>query len=162
VALRYFNAAGASPQGDIGEAHEPETHLIPNMLRSALGKGPSLKVFGDDYSTPDGTCVRDYVHVDDLADAHLRALDFMSMHEGAHAFNLGNGSGFSVLEMIRAASDVVGAQIAYDVVQRRPGDPDRLVASSAKARDQLGWQPRYTDIGAIIETAWRWHRDQRF
>ncbi|WP_342316963.1 UDP-glucose 4-epimerase GalE [Lysobacter sp. FW306-1B-D06B] len=162
VALRYFNAAGASPQGDIGESHEPETHLIPNMLRAATGKGPSLKVFGNDYATPDGTCVRDYVHVDDLADAHSRALAFMATHEGAHAFNLGNGSGFSVLEMIRAASDVVGSEIPYDLAPRRAGDPDRLVASSAKAQRELGWAPRYTDVAEIVETAWRWHRQPRY
>ncbi|MBU8975630.1 UDP-glucose 4-epimerase GalE [Lysobacter sp. MMG2] len=162
VALRYFNAAGASPQGDIGESHEPETHLIPNMLRAATGKGPSLKVFGNDYATPDGTCVRDYVHVDDLADAHSRALAFMATHEGAHAFNLGNGSGFSVLEMIRAASDVVGSEIPYDLAPRRAGDPDRLVASSAKTQRELGWAPRYTDVAEIVETAWRWHRQPRY
>lgn len=162
VALRYFNAAGASPDGDIGEAHEPETHLIPNVLRAVSGAAPTLRIFGDDYPTPDGTCVRDYVHVDDLADAHLRALEYMGSHVGAHAFNLGNGRGFSVLEMINAAGAVVGQPIPYEIAQRRPGDPDRLVASSGKARRELGWEPRYTDISEIIASAWRWHRSPRF
>ena len=162
VALRYFNAAGASPQGDIGESHSPETHLIPNMLRAANGDAPSLKVFGNDYATPDGTCVRDYVHVDDLADAHSRALDFMASNEGAHAFNLGNGAGFSVMQMIQAAGDVAGTPIPYEIAPRRAGDPDRLVAGSEKARRLLGWQPRYSDIAEIIDTAWRWHRNPRY
>ena len=162
VALRYFNAAGASPQGDIGESHSPETHLIPNMLRAANGDAPALKVFGKDYATPDGTCVRDYVHVDDLADAHSRALDFMARNEGAHAFNLGNGAGFSVLQMIQAAGEVAKRPIPFEVAPRRAGDPDRLVAGSAKARRDLGWQPRYTDIAEIIDTAWRWHRNARY
>jgi len=162
VALRYFNAAGASPQGGIGESHSPETHLIPNMLRAAIGDAPSLKVFGSDYATPDGTCVRDYVHVDDLADAHSRALDFMASNDGAHAFNLGNGEGFSVLQMIHAAGDVAKRPIPFEIAPRRAGDPDRLVAGSAKARRELGWQPRYTDIAEIIDTAWRWHRNPRY
>lgn len=157
VALRYFNAAGASPDGGIGESHEPESHLIPNMLRAA-GTGKALKVFGNDYDTPDGTCVRDYVHVDDLADAHLRAVAFMADNPGAHAFNLGNGLGFSVLGMIQAASRIVGEAIPYEIAPRREGDPGRLVAASDKARERLGWQPRYTSIDDIIETAWRWHR----
>jgi len=162
VALRYFNAAGASPRGDIGESHSPETHLIPNMLRAANGDAPSLKVFGNDYSTPDGTCVRDYVHVDDLADAHSRALDFMASNEGAHAFNLGNGAGFSVMQMMHAAGEVAKQPIPFEIAPRRAGDPDRLVASSGKARRELGWQPRYTDIADIIDTAWRWHRNPRY
>ena len=158
VSLRYFNAAGASPDGDIGEAHEPETHLVPNALRAALGKGPGLKVFGDDYPTPDGTCIRDYVHVDDLADAHLRALDYLDQHAGAHAFNLGNGQGFSVREVIAAAEAVSGHPIPYTVEARRTGDPAVLVASSDKAREHLGWQPAYTTLEPILETAVRWHR----
>lgn len=162
VALRYFNAAGASPEGDIGESHSPETHLIPNMLRAANGDAPALKVFGNGYATPDGTCVRDYVHVDDLADAHSRALDFMASNEGAHAFNLGNGAGFSVLQMIHAASEVARRPIPYEIAPPRSGDPDRLVAASARARHDLGWTPRYTDIEQIIETAWRWHRNPRY
>lgn len=158
VSLRYFNAAGASPAGDIGEAHEPETHLVPNILKAALGHGPQLKVFGNDYPTPDGTCLRDYIHVDDLARAHLLALDWMDNHEGAHCFNLGNGRGFSVLEVIEAARRVTGRDIAYTLAARRPGDPAILVASAERARRLLGWEPEYTRIESIIETAWRWHR----
>lgn len=162
VALRYFNAAGACPSGEIGEAHDPETHLIPNVLRAALGTGAALKVFGDDYPTPDGTCVRDYVHVDDLAQAHELALSYMDTHEGAHAFNLGNGSGFSVREVIATAEQISGATIPFEQAPRRAGDPAVLVAASAKARRELGWQPKYTELAPIIESAWRWHRDPRF
>ena len=162
VALRYFNAAGASPDGAIGESHAPETHLIPNVLRAALGTGPALKVFGDDWPTPDGTCVRDYVHVDDLADAHLRALDYIDANAGAHAFNLGNGTGFSVREVIAAAEAVSGRAIAYSVEPRRAGDPAVLVASSERARDALGWRPAYDRLTPIIETALRWHEAQAY
>ncbi|WP_156087581.1 UDP-glucose 4-epimerase GalE [Lysobacter sp. Root667] len=158
VSLRYFNAAGAATEGGIGEAHEPETHLIPNVLRSALGRGPALKVFGTDYPTRDGTCVRDYVHVDDLCEAHLAALRFMGETAGAHLFNLGNGQGFSVLEVLDAAARVAGAKIDYETAPRRAGDPAVLVASSRKAREQLGWSPQHTDIEAIIASAWNWHR----
>lgn len=158
VALRYFNAAGADPSGRIGEAHEPETHLIPNVLRAVLGSGSGLKVFGDDYATRDGTCVRDYVHVDDLAAAHLAAVEFMHRHEGAHHFNLGNDQGFTVLEVIEAARRVTGVDIAFERAPRRAGDPAVLVATSARAREQLGWTPDYTDIGDIIASAWRWHQ----
>ncbi len=162
VALRYFNAAGADPSGRIGESHAPETHLIPNVLRAAAGQGGALKVFGDDYDTHDGTCVRDYVHVDDLAAAHLMAVDFMHGHEGAHRFNLGNGQGFSVLEVIEAAQRVVGTDIAFERAPRRAGDPPVLVASSARAREVLGWTPQYTGIDEIIDTAWKWHRNPRY
>lgn len=162
VALRYFNAAGADPSGELGESHEPETHLIPNVLRAALGQGGGLKVFGDDYATRDGTCVRDYVHVNDLAAAHLAAVEYMHGHDGAHVFNLGNGEGFTVLEVIEAARRATGADIAFERAPRRDGDPAVLVASSARARELLGWQPQYTDIGAIIETAWRWHQQPRY
>jgi UDP-glucose 4-epimerase len=158
VALRYFNAAGASVSGEIGESHDPETHLIPNVLRAALGTGPALKVFGDDYPTPDGTCVRDYVHVDDLAQAHQLALDYLDKHEGAHTFNLGNGQGFSVHEVIAAAGRVTGREIPHSMAPRRPGDPAVLVASSDKARRDLGWLPEYTTLDPIIESAWRWHQ----
>ncbi|MBB6186535.1 UDP-glucose 4-epimerase GalE [Rhodanobacter sp. MP7CTX1] len=157
VALRYFNAAGASPDGDIGEAHTPETHLIPNVLRAALGTGPALKVFGDDYPTADGTCVRDYVHVDDLAQAHLLSLAYMDQHAGAHVFNLGNGRGFSVREVIGAAEQVSGKVVAHEIAPRRAGDPAVLVASSERVRTELGWQPKYTALAPIIESAWRWH-----
>lgn len=160
VALRYFNAAGALPEQGIGEAHRCETHLIPNVLRSALGSGGALKVFGEDYDTPDGTCVRDYVHVQDLAQAHALALDFMAREPGAHAFNLGNGQGFSVREVIAAAGEVAGRDIPFEVAPRRAGDPARLVASSRKAREVLGWKPVWTELAPIIESAWRWHREQ--
>ncbi|WP_024891501.1 UDP-glucose 4-epimerase GalE [Luteimonas huabeiensis] len=162
VSLRYFNAAGAAPTGRIGESHDPETHLIPNVLRAMRGEGHGLTVHGADYPTRDGTCVRDYVHVDDLAAAHLAALDYMDAAPGAHAFNLGNGDGFSVLEVIAAARAVVGCEVPFTVGARRPGDPAVLVASSALARERLGWRPAYTDIGEIIATAWAWHREPRY
>lgn len=162
VALRYFNAAGASTAGGIGESHDPETHLIPNVLRAAAGSGQRLKVFGDDYDTRDGTCIRDYIHVDDLARAHLAALEFMAREDGYRAFNLGSGQGFSVLEVIRAAGKVVGSEVAYDVAERRPGDPAVLVASSALAADQLGWRPGVVELEEIIGSAWEWHREQKF
>lgn len=162
VCLRYFNAAGASADGDIGEAHTPETHLIPNVLRAALGSGDRLKVFGDDWPTPDGTCVRDYIHVDDLAQAHWQALAYMDTHPGAHAFNLGNGQGFSVREVIAAAEAVSGREVPWDMAPRRAGDPAVLVAASELARSELGWTPRYASLPEIIETAWRWHCDPKF
>ncbi|WP_036169209.1 UDP-glucose 4-epimerase GalE [Noviluteimonas dokdonensis] len=162
VALRYFNAAGASPEATIGESHSPETHLIPNVLRAALGTGPALKVFGEDYDTRDGTCVRDYVHVDDLAEAHLRALAFLDTNAGAHTFNLGNGQGFSVREVIAAAEAVSGRAISFSVEPRRAGDPAVLVAASDKARAALGWAPAYDTLAPILETALRWHRNQPY
>ncbi len=162
VALRYFNAAGADEQGDIGESHTPETHLIPNILLTALGKNKELHLFGDDYPTPDGTCVRDYIHVTDLCGAHLAALEFMPRNEGAHVFNLGNGNGFSVRQVLEAAVRVTGKKIAHSVLGRRAGDPPILVADAARARKELGWAPRYTDMEQIIESAWRWHRNQRY
>ncbi len=162
VALRYFNAAGASPDGDIGESHQPESHLIPGMLRAALGTGSPLKVFGEDYPTPDGTCVRDYVHVDDLARAHDLALQYLQNHPGAHAFNIGNGQGFSVREVIAAGERVTGQPIHHETAPRRPGDPAVLVASSTRAHRELGWTPAYTDLDRIVESAWRWHRAQRY
>lgn len=162
VALRYFNAAGADPSGDIGESHHPETHLIPNILRAALGQGGELKIFGDDYATRDGTCVRDYVHVNDLAAAHLRAIEFLDEKEGAHVFNLGNGCGFTVLEVVAAARTVTGVDIPYGLAPRRAGDPAALVASSDKACRLLSWTPAITDIMDIVETAWRWHRQPRY
>ena len=158
VALRYFNAAGASSQGEIGESHEPETHLIPNVLRAALRTGPALKMFGDDYPTPDGTCIRDYVHIEDLAQAHQLALQFLDDHEGAHAFNLGNGQGFSVREVIAAAQRISGLKIPCSVAPRRAGDPAVLVASSDKARRELGWAPVHTKLDTIIASAWNWHQ----
>jgi UDP-glucose 4-epimerase len=162
VTLRYFNAAGADRSGDLGESHEPETHLIPNVLRAALGGGTTLKVFGDDYATRDGTCVRDYIHVNDLASAHLKGIEFMVDHDGAHVFNLGNGQGFTVLEVIDAARCVTGVDITFERAPRRAGDPPVLVASSSKARKLLGWKPVFTDMSAIVESAWRWHRRPRY
>ncbi len=163
VSLRYFNAAGADPEAVIGESHDPETHLIPNILLSVARKGgQSLKVFGDDYDTPDGTCVRDYIHVNDLCDAHLRALDHLNRGGRTEIFNLGNGHGFSVLEVIQTATSVTGRDIPYTVAERRAGDPPVLVASADKARTQLGWEPRYTGLGEIIDSAWGWHREPRY
>lgn len=163
VSLRYFNAAGADPAGQIGERHEPETHLIPNVLKSVLdGQNQKLKVFGKDYPTPDGTCVRDYIHVNDLATAHIAAGAFLQHHAGAFTFNLGNGSGFSVLEIIDAASRVVGKNIQYAVEAPRQGDPATLVADASQAKKVLGWQPTYTEIEAIIDTAWHWHQNEIF
>lgn len=158
TSLRYFNAAGADPAGDIGEDHDPETHLIPLVLKVALGLMPRLEVFGTDYPTPDGTCVRDYIHVNDLADAHVLALEALASGFPSTVYNLGNGSGYSVLEVIRAAEEVVGRPITVNYGARRPGDPAALVAGSEKIRAELGWRPRLNDLRAIIETAWRWHR----
>ncbi|KLJ00117.1 UDP-glucose 4-epimerase GalE [Luteimonas sp. FCS-9] len=157
VALRYFNAAGASPDGAIGEGHAPETHLIPNAIAAARGDGGRLRIFGDDWPTPDGTCVRDYIHVDDLAQAHWRALGYMETHAGAHAFNLGNGQGFSVREVVAAVERVGGRPVPVDIAPRRAGDPAVLVAASDLARRELGWRPDYTRLDDIVATAWRWH-----
>jgi UDP-glucose 4-epimerase len=155
VALRYFNAAGASPR--YGEHHEPETHLIPNVLGAALGKLPFVSVFGNDYPTPDGTCVRDYIHVTDLADAHIRALNYLRQGGDATHINLGNGQGYSVLEVIEAARQVTGKPIEARFEPQRPGDPSRLVADAAKALKVLGWQPSHSDLTNIIQSAWQWH-----
>lgn len=160
VALRYFNAGGADLQGAIGESHQPETHLIPNVLRSALGSG-DIQVFGIDYDTVDGSCVRDYVHVRDLAEAHLQALAYLDDHPGAHRFNLGSGTGHSVLQVIEAARQATGNPLPVTIRPRRPGDPPVLVAGIARARAELGWQPRH-DLQTIIESAWRWHRQPRY
>ena len=162
VALRYFNACGAHPSGEIGEAHSPETHLVPVVLLSALGLRNSLKLFGDDYDTPDGTCIRDYIHVCDLASAHLKALDFMDDNPGAHAFNLGNGAGFSNREVVEAARRVTGFAIPVEIGPRRAGDPARLVADSTKAREVLGWTPDYPDLDSIIASAWNWHQNPAY
>jgi len=162
VCFRYFNAAGAHPDGLIGEAHGPETHLIPNILRSALEGDARLTVFGGDYDTIDGTCVRDYIHVLDLCDAHLRALDWLEGEPGAHAFNLGNGTGFTTLEVIDAARVVTGREISYELGPRRDGDAGTLVADSERARRDLGWAPRYDTIQSIIETAWGWHQAPQY
>lgn len=157
AALRYFNAAGATPEGDLGEDHDPESHLIPIILQGVLGQRARLTVFGDDYPTPDGTCIRDYIHVDDLGDAHLRALG--QLEPGLQLqLNLGTGRGLSVREIIDACRRVTGDAIPYEVGPRRPGDPPALVADSQKAQQTLGWQPRYTEVDEIVKTAWNWHR----
>jgi UDP-glucose-4-epimerase GalE len=157
-ALRYFNAAGAAPDGSLGEDHEPETHLIPIVLQVALGKRPHVEIFGTDYPTPDGTCIRDYIHVDDLASAHILAVDKLS--PGASlAFNIGTGRGYSVREVIETAREVTGKPIAVKESPRRPGDPPMLVADAGKIQRELGWEPRYTELRRIIETAWNWHRN---
>jgi UDP-glucose 4-epimerase len=157
AALRYFNAAGASADGDLGEDHDPETHLIPIVLDVALGKRPHVTIFGDDYPTPDGTCIRDYIHVDDLADAHLRALERVRPGE-FQAYNLGTGRGYSVREVLDVAGRVTGRPIPLYEAPRRPGDPPELVASAARAQRELGWQPRHTTLETILESAWRWHQ----
>jgi len=163
VCLRYFNACGADPECEVGECHQPETHLIPNVLKSVNNASSAkLKVFGNDYPTADGTCVRDYIHINDLATAHIKAGLYLDNHDGAYAFNLGNGNGFSVLQVINAAMAVVGEDIAFDIEARRQGDPAILVADASLAIKQLGWQPKYTDITDIIATAWQWHQNEKF
>jgi len=157
VSLRYFNAAGADPDGQIGEDHDPEQHLIPVVLQTALGLRESVKVFGTDWDTPDGTCIRDYIHVTDLADAHILALKALENGARTTAYNLGNGDGYSVKQVIKSAEQVVGAGIPYEAAPRRPGDPARLVASSEKLKKELGWRPRFPQLARIVETAWRWH-----
>lgn len=161
AALRYFNAAGADPEGRIGERHEPETHLIPLAIQAALGSRPPLQVFGRDYDTPDGTCIRDYVHVDDLADAHLLALEYLWQGGGSTAFNLGNGAGFSVKEVIDAVSRVGGIQVPFADAPRREGDPARLVADASKAKALLGWKPRHGDLETIVRNAWDWEKKRQ-
>lgn len=156
VALRYFNAAGADAESRIGERHQPETHLIPLAVQAALGKRAELTVFGRDYPTADGTCVRDYIHVDDLADAHLRALHYLWEGNASAAFNLGNGAGFSVQEVLATVEKVTGKKVPIRNADRRAGDPAVLVADSARAREQLGWQPRYPDLETIVRDAWNW------
>lgn len=163
VCLRYFNACGADPDGEIGERHDPETHLIPNILKSINNVNKAdLKVFGNDYPTPDGTCIRDYIHINDLATAHMRAGDYLTQNDGAYAFNLGNGNGFSVLEVIQAAAEVIGQEIAYTVEAPRSGDPAILVANASLANTELKWQAEYVDIKDIIATAWQWHQNEFF
>ena len=157
AALRYFNAAGASPDGGIGEDHDPETHLIPIVLQAVLGQRPAVEVFGTDYPTPDGTCIRDYIHVDDLAGAHLLALEALGPGKQLR-YNLGTGRGYSVREVIAGAEAVTGKKVPVKEGPRRAGDPPALVAGGDKARRELGWEPHYTDIKSIIETAWNWHR----
>ncbi|OAT85782.1 UDP-glucose 4-epimerase GalE [Desulfotomaculum copahuensis] len=158
MALRYFNAAGADPDGDLGEDHRPETHLIPLVLQAALGLRPAISIFGTDYPTPDGTCIRDYIHVTDLAVAHVLALHALVRGAAPAAYNLGNGSGYSVLEVVRAAEAVTGRSIPVRHTGRRAGDPAVLVAGARQAGQMLGWRPRFADLRTIIDTAWRWHQ----
>lgn len=157
VALRYFNVAGAKNDASIGEDHTPETHLVPIILQVALGQRESLAIYGDDYDTPDGTCIRDYVQVEDLIAAHILALEYLKAGNESNFFNLGSNKGYSVTEMLEAAREVTGRDIPAKIAPRRAGDPSRLVASSEKSRAILGWAPEYTDVKEIIKTAWAWH-----
>ena len=158
VALRYFNAAGADPDGEIGECHDPESHLIPLAMQAVTGDGPPLTLFGDDYPTPDGTCIRDYIHVADLADAHVRALERLDRRDGADAFNLGTGSGASVRQVLDAVERVAGKPVPHSIGPRRAGDPAELVSDPKKAMHELGWTPAMSDLDTIVATAWDWHR----
>ena len=159
VALRYFNVAGAMPDGSIGEDHNPETHLIPIILQVAAGKRPSLQIYGNDYPTKDGTNIRDYVHVLDLADAHVLALKYLEAGNSSTAFNLGSATGFSNMEILQAARKVTGEPIPASIGPRRLGDPSTLIASSDKAKELLGWKPQFDNIEKLIETAWKWHEN---
>ena len=158
VALRYFNVAGAKADGSIGEDHPVETHLVPIILQTALGQREKIMMYGDDYNTPDGFNVRDYVHVMDLANAHVLALDYLAKGNDSNQFNLGSANGFSVKQMVEAAREATGKEFPAEVGPRRAGDPDSLVASSDKAREILGWAPKYDDVKEIIKTAWTWHQ----
>ena len=158
VCLRYFNAAGANPEGLLGEDHNPETHLIPLVLQTALGHRESISIFGTDYDTNDGTCVRDYIHVADLAQAHILALKYLLEDGKTDVFNLGNGNGFSVKEVIETARKVTGKEIKALECDRRPGDPPTLLGSAKKARNILGWNPQYSNLEDILSHAWQWHQ----
>lgn len=162
ASLRYFNAAGAHISGEIGEDHKPETHLIPIVLEAALGRRDSIQIFGDDYDTPDGSCIRDYIHVTDLAAAHILALKSLRDGGESRIYNLGNGKGFSVREVVRIAREVTGIKIKETIAPRRAGDPAVLVASSEKIRNELNWKPRYDDLSVIIDTAWQWHKNHPY
>ncbi len=159
ISLRYFNAAGADPEGEIGENHDPETHLIPLVLDVASGRRDKLYIFGTDYDTPDGTCIRDYIHVTDLANAHMLALQYLE--DGGHStvFNLGNGNGFSVKQVIATASKITGREIPYTASDRRPGDPPVLIGSSDKIQNQLNWRPEFRSLDSIVDTAWQWKKN---
>jgi UDP-glucose 4-epimerase len=159
VSLRYFNVAGAGKSGEIGEDHTPETHLIPIVLQAALGKRENITIFGEDYDTADGTCIRDYIHVEDLIEAHVLAMNYLLDGGESDIFNLGSSQGFSVKEIVQAARDVTQQEIPAQIGRRRAGDPSKLVASSAKAKKVLGWNPKRTAIGEIIADAWNWHRN---
>jgi UDP-arabinose 4-epimerase len=157
ISLRYFNAAGADCDGEIGEAHDPETHLIPLVLQTALGERPAIDVFGTDFATPDGTCIRDYVHVEDLAQAHVLALRALERGAATTAYNLGNGCGYSVREVIDVCERVTARKIVWNAANRREGDPPVLIADSHRARRELGWRPQYESLEEIVASAWRWH-----
>ena len=159
VALRYFNASGAAEDGTIGEDHTPETHLIPLTIFAATGKRASIKVFGDDYDTPDGTCLRDYIHVDDLCRAHIAAFKNLDVPSSCSFYNLGTGTPNSVMEIIKGVEEVTGLKVPYEMAARREGDPAALYANSVKAKTELGWQIKFNDVREIIETAWRWHKN---
>ncbi|HEX7086988.1 MAG TPA: UDP-glucose 4-epimerase GalE [Vicinamibacterales bacterium] len=159
MALRYFNAAGADPNGEIGEVHDPETHLIPLVIEGTLGRRPPVKVFGSDYPTPDGTAIRDYIHVVDLADAHLRALERLGAGTPSQALNLGTGRGHSVREVIETVRTVSRQDVPFEPAPRRAGDPPMLVADASRAREVLGWEPKYPELSTIVEHAWRWHTE---
>lgn len=162
VVLRYFNAAGADPDGEIGESHNPETHIIPLVLDAASGKRPDIKVFGTDYDTPDGSCIRDYIHVYDLATAHLLALHHLEAGKESQFFNLGNEKGTSVLEVVNSVKQVTGRDFKVMLTDRRPGDPAKLVGSSQRAQKILGWKPIYGDIDVIVKHAWKWHEEAEY
>lgn len=162
VSLRYFNAAGAALDAQVGESHSPETHLIPRLLQAAKGAQHNVQVYGDDYPTPDGTCIRDYIHVVDLVSAHIRALEWLNEGRGGEAFNLGTGRGHSVKELVDQASGVTGKSIPVEIAPRREGDPPELVADARKANGLLGWKAQYSDLRTIIETAWRWEQNRRY
>jgi UDP-glucose 4-epimerase len=158
VALRYFNAVGADKQSRLGQNYHQPTHLLTLALKTALGQYPGLRVFGTDYATPDGTAIRDYIHVDDLASAHLLALEFLKTAKQSRVFNCGYGRGYSVLEVIRAAKKVTGIDFKVELTGRRPGDPEKLIADSGLIRGELGWIPQYQDLDEIIRTAWNWEK----
>ena len=162
VIFRYFNAAGADPDGLLGEDHQPETHLIPLVLQAAAGKRAAVSIFGTDYDTPDGTCIRDYIHVTDLAQAHVLGLKYLLDRQVSQIFNLGNGSGFSVRQVIDTVRSVAGKEVPFEECPRRAGDPAVLIGSSIKARQILGWEPQYADLTTIIRHAWNWHQKRHF
>jgi len=162
IALRYFNAAGCDAQGELGESHDPETHIIPLVLKAIKGEIPQISVFGTDYDTPDGTCIRDYIHVEDLADAHMLAVEKLIKDGKSYCINLGTGIGTSVKEIIQAAEEVTGKSVPLVYGERRVGDPAKLYASNQMSKDVLGWNPKYTDVKKIIETAWLWEQNKKF
>lgn len=157
VCLRYFNAAGADPEGELGEDHNPESHLIPLVLQTALGQRPELTIYGDDYPTADGTCIRDYIHIQDLAQAHFLSLQHLLKDGDSQKYNLGNGNGYSILDVIQTAESVTGRKLSYSYAARRPGDPAKLVGSADLAIKDLGWKPEFSTLDSILKTAWNWH-----